>query len=69
MALSVIQYLAAVFPALHTFHLHSVSGGEIPFEFSGRMWMQVCQRKPAQVPQMQRSHQGLVFGWKDLCFT
>lgn len=56
MALSVTEYPAAVFPAPHTFHLHSVTCGEIPFKFSGRMWKQTCQRKPAQLSQLQRSH-------------
>lgn len=65
LALSVIEYPTAVFPALHTFHLHSVSCGEIPFKFSGKMWKQVCWGKPAQLSQLQRSHCGLVYSRKD----
>lgn len=51
MALSDVEYPSTVFPALHTFHLHSVSCEEIPFKFSGRMWKQVCHRKPSQLSQ------------------
>lgn len=33
------------------------------------MWKQVCQRKPAQLPQLQSTHRGLVYGRQDFGFS